>query len=867
MEQEAAPGPVTVMFTDQEGSTARATTEGDRSALAVKQSHERLLRESLDRHSGRLVESTGDGFMVTFNSTRDALACALDLQRAVDAHNEVQPENAFRLRIGVNAGEALRNEEGEIFGAAVSAAARITAKAKAGEILVSEVVRQLAGTVPGVSFSERGRVTLKGFTERWRLFVVAPEPEPSNGNSPPSGETGPEEPFAKASSSFVGRESEIKILSNALAESLEGHPRFYLLAGEPGIGKTRLATEVAALASERGARVVWGRCWEGGGAPAYWPWVQALRGLLNEFPQDDLMRTMEPTGSYLAQMVPEVGQLLPETAPIVRPSERGRFLMFDAVTKFLTKVAEQSPLMIVFDDIHAADEASLHLLNFAARSMNSTPLFVLATYIDSEARRSRAIGEVLGAIARHAHRLQVGGLAKDDVAVLYERSAGHAAPDTVLTALHEATEGNPFFIDEAVRLLSSEGDMRRADHSLGFRVPQGAREVLQRRLAPLSDEVIWVLSIASVIGREFTVATLQEVCDIELRALLETLSLAVEAGVVREIGSLGRYSFAHVLLRETLYEELTSGDRMRLHEQIGEVLEQRYRDEPDEHLEELAHHFFKAAQAGDRAKAIEYSMRAAERARAAMAYEEAARLFERALKVAELGGANKTRRDQIRKAVDDARRSVKEVAVHPVPSELGGGRNIFRKQGDFWTIAYEGNEFQLRDSKGLQYLGHLLWNPDREIHALELVAAIEWEPQDKGRVNSEQEDLGASFGDAGEILDAEAKAAYKARIEDLRDDLSEAERFNDPERASRARAEMDAILEQLAAGVGLGGRDRKAASNVERARISISKAVKKAITRIGSNDPALGRHLSATVKTGTYCGYRPDPRTPVWWET
>lgn len=663
-------------------------------------------------------------------------------------------------------------------------------------------------------------------------------------------------------STFVGRRAELHTLENALDAAVARIPQAYLLAGEPGIGKTRLAQEVANVARARGFCVAWARCWEGGGAPAYWPWIHLVEGLLDELPQDALLHPEDPATSYLAEMVPGVRALLPATAPIVRPSERNRFLMFEAVVKLLRRAGDERPCLVLLDDLHAADVPSLQLLSFVTRSLDVGRVMIVATYVEAEGRRSLQLRDILVALARHAQRIRVRGLEREDVATLYEQLAGHAAPDPVVAALHEATEGNPLFVDEAVRLLKEEGAVRRGDHSLGFRVPAGAREVLRRRLTPLPDDVLWALSIASVIGRDFDLGTLQELCEIPTETLLETLSVAVSSGVIKEVGSLGRYSFVHVLMRETLYEELAPGDRMRLHDQVAVVLERRHADDIDEHLGDLAHHFFKAAQAGDRAKAIDYSVRAAQRATAAMAYEEAARLLERALKVAELGGVPKARRDEIRAALDATRRSVEEAAVHPV---AGTGRSVFRKQGEFWTTEYEGHQFQLRDSKGLRYLAHLLRNPDREIHALELVAAIEWGPRETPNLDAGE--LRPGSESAGEMLDAEAKAAYRRRIEDLQDDVVEAERFNDPERAARAREEIDALVEQLAASVGLGGRDRPAASNAERARISISKAVKKAIERIEAQSPPLGRHLRATVRTGTFCEYRPDPRTPVWWES
>jgi CheY-like chemotaxis protein len=185
-----------------------------------------------------------------------------------------------------------------------------------------------------------------------------------------------------------------------------------------------------------------------------------------------------------------------------------------------------------------------------------------------------------------------------------------------------------------------------------------------------------------------------------------------------------------------------------------------------------------------------------------------------------------------------------------------GGTALFRTEGEFWTIAFEGEAFRLRETKGLSYIAALLREPGRELHALDLLAAEPSgdEPRPPG-------------GDAGPILDAQAKAQYRARLEELADELREAEQWNDRERLARATEERESLANELAAAVGLGGRDRKAASDAERARVNVTRSIKSALERIAEHSPALGRHLGATLRTGQYCSYVPDPRTPVRWET
>jgi hypothetical protein len=674
--------------------------------------------------------------------------------------------------------------------------------------------------------------------------------------------TAPSEGALARADSIVGRERELGALDSALDAALDGVGGAVVLIGDQGMGKTRLASELAVRSKDRGFVVSWGRAWEGGGAPAYWAWVQVIRGLIESL-GDDFVGHIGDRAEIVSQVVPEVAKVVGGLDSKSGVTE-DRFALFDAVATTLMSISRAHPLFIVLEDLHAADEGSLHLLDFVVRSARDGRMLVLATYSDAEAPAE--VGSILSSIASHGRRLELTGLDRDEVAEIYERFAGHTPTDPMLSAVHSATEGNPFFVEEAMRLATSIGDLHRPDHSLGFRVPEGAREVVERRLSPLPNDVVKVLAIASVIGREFDISTLQEICDTPMEPLLDTLGEATKARIVREVGALGRYAFAHVLIRETLYESLASGERMRLHRLIGEVLEERYRDDLDSNLDQLAHHFFKAAQAGDKPKTYDYLIRAATHARSLTAFEEAARLYGRALKMAELAGISSSKRAKLAQELEDVQHRANESVEPPAPvgETTVDAANRFAREGDYWTITHEGNVMRMKDSKGLRYLAHLLANPGQEIHALDLVGIVEGRPA-ATRQHSEPDLQSDALGDAGAVLDATAKAQYRRRLEELQEDIEEAEQFNDSERAARAREEMDALLEQLGAAVGLGGRDRKAASQAERARLSVTKAVKSAVTRIGEADTSLGRHLVTTVKTGTFCSYNPDPRMPAGW--
>ena len=440
---------------------------------------------------------------------------------------------------------------------------------------------------------------------------------------------------------FVGREKEMDELRAGLEDALSGRGRLLMLVGEPGIGKTRTSEEFATYAGLRNAQVLWGRCYEGEGAPAYWPWVQVVRSYVHDRDPKELMSEMGPGAADIAQVVSEVRERLPglPTPPALEP-EQARFRLFDSITTFLKNASNGQPVVLILDDLHWADKPSLLLLQFLARELRGARLMVLATYRDVELRRQHPLSQTLAELSREglSQRILLRGLTERDVARFIEITAGIEPPEALVEAVYRETEGNPFFVNEVVRLLVADGRLERPDEvkSWSVTIPQGVREVVGRRLDHLSEECNGVLTVASVIGREFGLDALERVSDVTGDRLLEALEAAVGARVVAEApGALGHYSFTHALIRETLYEELGTTRRVRLHRQIGEVLETLHGDNLEPHLAELAHHFSEGAQAGDVDKAIDYATRAGERALSLTAYEEAARHYETAMKALE----------------------------------------------------------------------------------------------------------------------------------------------------------------------------------------------------------------------------------------
>jgi tetratricopeptide (TPR) repeat protein len=186
--------------------------------------------------------------------------------------------------------------------------------------------------------------------------------------------------------------------------------------------------------------------------------------------------------------------------------------------------------------------------------------------------------------------------------------------------------------------------------------------------------------------------------------------------------------------------------------------------------------------------------------------------------------------------------------------------NMFRRQGDYWSVVFEGRTVRVRDLKGIRYLARLLADPGREFHVLDLVAAESGRAGERGRAT------GTDPGDAGEMLDARAKDAYRRRLAEIEDDIEQARALGDTEREVQADAERDFLVRELSRAIGLGGRDRRAASTSERARVSVTRAIRHAIARVAEHHPELGKHLDRTIRTGTYCAHVPDPSAPVAWK-
>jgi hypothetical protein len=743
---------------------------------------------------------------------------------------------------------------------------------------------------------------------------------------------------------FVGRERELAELCAGLDDACGGRGRLFLVTGEPGIGKTWLAEEVARRAASRAIGVLRAGCWDGDGAPHYWPFIQIMRGARGYL---EPLRPAPAAPAASAALAGDIAELIdalqrsgadPDAASA--DAEQARFRLFDWTARLIRELAASRPLMLLFEDLHQADQPSLQMLRLVASQLKHAPVLVLCTYRDAAMRHSAALAQLLGFLMHDGVQVPLFGLSRDETARLIEQRAGTLPNPRLVAELHQAAAGNPLFIDGLVRALAADGDLRSASRLklAALRVPDGVRATIARWLAPLPGHE--ALVIAATIGAQFELRCLQRVTRIPPHQLLDLMREACAGRILTPLAP-GAYRFTHALIRGALADELDSAQRAAVHVRIAQALEELYGPQPPAHLDaDLAGHF---AAGGEFDKAIAYSIRAGDAAGARLDDEAAASHWEKALdlmaerpdererraelteKIAGAPGWPGTAQarlsyleralklyQELERPVDVARVQARiaivafgpDVRLEPEagagrriaapagrlgeqvriaraegwPSPLapsagdlaGGYGGIFRKEGEYWTVAWVGSEARLKHRKGMTYIAWLLRHPGREFAAAELTAAVEpaIDPGAAARAYTRRSlttpgTIAIGLGDAGAILDATAKAQYHDRLADLRDELDLAERHNDPGRASRMRGEIEFIEAQLAAAVGLRGRDRKAASHAERARLAVTKAIKAALHRIRHADPELGRHLGVSIQTGHFCAYRP-PR-PVDW--
>ncbi|MEX0873363.1 MAG: AAA family ATPase [Actinomycetota bacterium] len=625
---EMPEGPVTIMFTDVEGSTALRTSLGDAEADGLFDEHGKLLRTVIAEHRGQDQKAAlGDGFLAVFVSTRRAIACAIEIQRVLDAFNRSR-SMPLRVRIGLNTGEVAVKDE-QLSGEAIHAASRVCAAASGGQILVSDVTRQLGGTIPDVSFNDTGEHELKGFPQPWRLWEVIWVRETTK----------------VTEQVFVGRESELAILRQKLTSTLDGRGGLVLVGGEPGVGKTTLVKQLIHEAEQRGALAVFGRCYESEGSIPYSPFVEMLEQGLALIPPEMVREDMGEDAGEVARMVPELRRRFPDIPePLELPPEQQRRYFFNAVSSFISRGAARFPLMLVMDDVHWADESTLLLIEHMAALMPEMRVLGVATYRDVELDVSRPLAATIERLlrARLIDRIPVKRFDRDGVATMVAAMAGKTAPDAIVDAIFSETEGNPFFVEEVFRHLNEEhklfdetGDFRSDIQVDELDVPESVRLVVGRRLERLGEQAQKVLAAGAVVGRAFPFSLLEEISDVDSGALLDIVEEAETARVIvpEERDGAVHFFFAHELIRQTLLASLSMLRRQRLHLTVANALERLDPDGRVQRPSEIANHLVQAGAAAETERTLEYLERTFDRAKEAAAFEEALKAIDDALTV------------------------------------------------------------------------------------------------------------------------------------------------------------------------------------------------------------------------------------------
>ena len=441
---------------------------------------------------------------------------------------------------------------------------------------------------------------------------------------------------------FVGREKETQQLRSALASAISGEGKIVLLTGEPGIGKTRMAEELATYARLRDAQVLWGRCHERAGQPSYWPWVQAIRSYVHTRDLQALASDMGSGAADIAQVVTEIRDRLPglATPPALEPEE-ARFRLFDSITTFLKNASNREPLVIVLDDVQWADEASLLLLQFLAREIQSSRVIVICTVRDTELDQGEPSARILAELTKEpvTSSIALTGLTTDDISEYVELSTGKVAAPGLAGALFKQAEGNPFVTSEIVKLLASDGrlDEGASSTSWSVAIPDGVRAVVTKRLDHLSELCRDFLASAAVVGRAFELRVVERATGVSVEAAVDALDEATVARLVEETEEGGgHYRFSHAITRDTLYQGQLASRRLELHRAVGECLESIYGTESAAHIGQLAYHFAEAAKAGTADKAVVYARQAGDQALERLAYEDAAGHYRRALEALSL---------------------------------------------------------------------------------------------------------------------------------------------------------------------------------------------------------------------------------------
>ena len=674
----AATDLVTIVYTDWVDSTATRSSLGEERADQLQRVHDELLRETVDRHEGTVIKGSGDGVLATFHSASNAIAAAVAVQQRFDGYSRTRAAIApVSVRIGISVGDVV-HQDGDIFGTPVVEAARLESSAEPGQILCSEMVRMLARGRGDHQFELLGLLELKGLPEPLAACSVLWERAVAAGASsfPLPAELAP-----TGGMRFIGRDDELNRAVELATAAEQAHALWLL--GEPGIGKTRLATEVALRAHAAGALVLFGRCDEHVSAP-FQPVIQALRWHVQNVDDERLADAMGVDADALARLAPELRARLPGVGADASPATEGeQYRLFEAVASWLSTGAATRSVVLVIDDAHWADRPTLALLGYVLRLAVPARLLVIATARDTEPDASDPLTDLIDDLELSGRSRRVGlkGLSNEEVVSLVQSVAmpdiRDGADARLADRIAEETAGNPLFVGAVLAGLTggSAGEL-----------PVDVGAAVRRRVRGLPPDAQDLLRVASVVGLEFAVLVASDAAGVTEAEVLTAVEHAARAGLVHEVG-IDRFRFTHALVRDALAGELSASRQARVHAAIAASIEARFASTINDHLRALAHHY---AHAGDDqqtvGKAFDSALRSARRALELLAFDASVEDFSTALALlARLPDRPERDRFELLIAKGEAERLA---AAHAAAlATLSAAAEIARDEGDWSAFA------------------------------------------------------------------------------------------------------------------------------------------------------------------------------------